>query len=85
MGDMGDDFRAWDKEKKVKRASNTVESTRMLLEAGIEYESKNGGAHLIVNTPSGLVDFWPSSGLYIIRSSGQKRRGVRNLFKLWKG
>jgi len=47
-----------------------------LKEKGIDFEFKNYGAHLIVQN---RVDFWPGTGLWIIRDSGVKFRGLDNL------
>lgn len=83
MSELGDDFRAWDKQKKEKKASNLVYSTNLLIENGIEFESKNGGVHLIVKGKDGLIDFWPSTGNYVVRKgNGKFGRGVRNVIRL---
>lgn len=66
-----------------KRASNTVRSTQILVDHGIKFESKNNGAHLIVTGLNGLIDFWPSTGKYIVRKGGDGR-GVFNLLNLCK-
>lgn len=50
MGDTGDDYKAMKEHSQKKRANNREGSAEMLTEAGIEYESKNNGAHLIVDT-----------------------------------
>jgi len=79
MGDMGDDFNAWKKHKQEKRASNRDNSAELLMAEGIEFESKNIGAHLIVKGGGKIIDFWPGTGLWIVRGSINKRRGVRQL------
>lgn len=76
MGDMGDTFNAMKEASQEKRAMNRSYSPAMLRDFGIAFESKNGGAHLVVN---GRIDFWPGTGLWIDRGTGAKRRGVRNL------
>lgn len=78
---MGEMFNALKKARQEKRASNRESSAATLLAAGIEFESKNLGAHLIV----GNIDFWPGTGLWIVRGSNQKRRGVLKLIKHIKG
>lgn len=84
MGDMGDFYRDWDAVKKAKRASNTKSSTQMLIDNGIDFESKNHGSHLVVNTPKGLIDFWPSTGKFIPRGFGRSGRGVRKVISIAK-
>lgn len=64
----------------IKRASNRETSAKYLQDRGIEFQEKNEGAHLIVKAATGLIDFWPGTGLWIARS-GQRGRGVKNLVK----
>lgn len=82
MGDMGDDFRALKQLGKEKRAKNTKSSTEILAKNRIEFESKNLGAHLIVNSNNGLIDFWPSTGKFKLRSSDKYQYGIKNLLQV---
>ena len=66
---------------KNERYMNTVTYTEMLKQFEIEFESKNYGAHLIVE---GKFDFWPSTGLFINRTTKERGRGIFNLFKIIK-
>lgn len=76
-------FRAMDQERKRRRQHNTTYSTQLLVEQGIPFVSKKGGAHLIVD---GVADFWPSTGLYIPRDRQWSRdRGVMRLIKFVRG
>lgn len=81
MGDVGDDFKALKGMRKLKRQSNTIYSTDKLDELGIKYESKNGGAHLIVEGKHSKIDFWPSTGKFYIRTAKGYSRGINNLIK----
>lgn len=79
MGDMGEVFQDYTRLRKEKRRSNTENSTELLRQQGVPFESRNGGAHLIVD---GVADFWPSTGLYIPRDRTYgKDRGVMRLLK----
>ena len=81
MGDTGDDYRALDAHKKVKKLNNIADSTNLLIIEGINFESKNNGTHLIVTDLKGnIIDFWPSTGKWIIRG-GKTSRGVLNLIR----
>lgn len=60
----------------AKRAGNRDASVRLLEQAGIPFESKNGGAHLLV---AGRYDFWPGTGLWQARGEATKQRGGRRL------
>jgi hypothetical protein len=79
MSDMGDYFTALRKIKQEKRESNRDASATILSRAGVVFESKNLGAHLIVQAGATVVDFWPGTGLWIPRSHHKQGRGVRKL------
>jgi hypothetical protein len=66
-----------------KRASNRKASARILTEAGIPFESRNGGAHLIVSLPRGIADFWPGTGKWRHRGNGRDGRGVLALVEMF--
>ncbi len=61
-----------------KRADNRHSSALYLQERGIPFETKNLGAHLIVEGRECFIDFWPGTGKWHCRS-GKKGFGVRNL------
>ena len=80
---MGDLWRAIKAERQEKRAHNRESSEQLLREAGIAFESKNDGAHLIVR-PAGcpmVVDFWPGTGRWTVRAMNQTAFGVHKLIK----
>lgn len=84
MGDMADIFNDLREIKREKRRSNTACSTRMLKDSGIEFVSHNGGIHLVLTKDHQLIDYWPSTGLWWIRGTSHKRRGVQRLIKYMK-
>lgn len=88
MGDVGDYWRdvapGLKERNQKKRASNRVSSAALLTSAGIPFESKNNGAHLVVHVGQTVADFWPGTGLWSIRGSGKQRRGVRTLIAALK-
>lgn len=75
---MGDTFAGIREASQAKRASNRETSTQRLLDAGLPFVSKNGGAHLIVKH---RVDFWPGTGLWRDRQTPDTGRGIRSLLK----
>ena len=83
MGDMGDywqDVRpAMIKESQRKRASNRAYSALTLSNLGVVFESRNDGAHLIVQGLSSVIDYWPGTGLWRERGSVATGRGVKSL------
>lgn len=66
---------------KAKRAANRESSVRILIKRGIEFESKNAGAHLIVKHAGITVDYWPGTGKFIARNQQGKGRGIFTLIK----
>lgn len=79
MGEMAEIFRDWKQQGQEKRASNRERSASYLSEREIPFASKNGGAHLIVEGRTCLIDFWPGTGRWISRDGAKKGFGVRNL------
>lgn len=91
MSEMAEHFRAINKERRQKRSKRRRSDTDALGEAGIAYEVHNNGQHLIVDRRGGLVDYWPSSGLWIDRQARTRRglprrdHGVKTLIAWVKG
>lgn len=86
MSDMGDDFRTF-KEFKRERKEDAYRRARpeeRLREAGISYTEHNNGTHLVVPTDGTLVDFWPTTGRWIVRG-GTCGFGVKALIAFVKG
>lgn len=69
------------KESMQRRARNRTGSAFILREHCIPYESKNGGAHLVVGNADNLVDFWPGTGRWIPRKNSFTGYGVRSLIQ----
>lgn len=68
-------------ESKERRAKNRAHSANVLAAHGIEYETRNGGAHLIIALPDRTIDFWPGTGMFTDRKAKRDGRGVQNLVK----
>lgn len=84
MGDMAEgwaEFRAY---KQKKKRSNLAYSTGALIAAGLQFTAHNGGIHLVLMKGSQPIDFWPSTGLWWIRGTSNKRRGVQKLIAYMK-
>jgi hypothetical protein len=84
-GDMGELFNAARAEGQLRRARNRQGSAQILRDRGIEFETKNDGAHLVVRHGGKVADLWPGTGKYRVRKPGGKgeryRRGVFNLLR----
>jgi hypothetical protein len=79
--DMSADWADHKRDRADKRHKNQVASTKILADAGIEFESKDNGRHIIIRMPF-RIDFWPSTGLW--KTSQSEGRGVRELIKTIK-
>ena len=79
MGDTGEDFKALREWRKRKRASNQRKSTQLLEFLNVPFKSHNAGIHLVVTYQNKVVDFYPSTGLWIDRETALKRRSVKSL------
>ena len=79
MSEMGELFAQWRAVKQQKKRSNLAYSTRLLEQNGLAYTVHNGGVHLVLHKGEQPVDFWPSTGLWWIRGTSNKRRGVQKL------
>ena len=66
------------KHSQEKRQSNRYSSAALIAAAGITFTSYNGGAHLVVD---GNIDFWPGTGLWMVRKLSARFYGVRNLIQ----
>jgi hypothetical protein len=82
--DTAETYRVMREASQAKRASNRNFSADLLRKAGVEFESKNRGAHLIVRHRDMIVDFWPGTGKWIPRGGGIPKRGVHGLLKYLK-
>ena len=67
------------KRDQARRADNRQICASQLIEAGVRFESKNFGAHLIVRALGQTFDFWPGTGLWQQRGAAQRNRGVDSL------
>ena len=77
---MGDFWRDVKAARQEKRADNRKSSAEMLRDAGIQFDDKNNGVHLIVRALGHVIDFWPGTGLWIARKFPNTRKyGVRSL------
>ena len=84
MGDMGDAFKAMREDSKARRSVNREGGAILLRCHGIDFESKNDGAHLIVQARGHTIDFWPGTGLWRMRGSTQRHRGAKKLVAFCK-
>jgi hypothetical protein len=65
----------------LERAAKRKAGARALSDAGILFESKNDGAHLIIHARPLTIDYWPGTDLWIVRGNPIKHYGFRGLMK----
>lgn len=82
LDDLGDFYRAWNRCKQAKKELNRKFSTELLTKLNIDFDQHNYGIHLVVYSPtsSEIIDFWPSTGKWIVRN-GKTGRGIKNLLR----
>lgn len=80
---MGDEGEYWavegprmKEESMRRRARNRKFGAERLAECRVPFDSKNDGAHLIVDN---RIDYWPGTGLWIERKSSYTGRGIQSL------
>ncbi len=81
MAEIWADMRAHSQQKK---RSNLASSTAMLQHNAIPFVVHNGGVHLVLTKGNQTIDYWPSTGLWWIRGTSNKRRGVKRLLAYMK-
>ena len=84
---LGDAYRAINDVKKERRKMKRGSADQLLSAAGLKFEWKNLGAHLIVHAPDGrIIDFWPGTSLWIVRGDSVRHRGgPRDIIATCKG
>ena len=70
--------------KQKKKRSNLAYSTKLLTDSGLTFVSNNFGVHLVLEKNGQSIDFWPSTGLWWIRGTSNKRRGIQKLIQFMK-
>lgn len=82
--DVSEMWRDYKATRSVKRASNRGSALTILQTHGINFESRNLGAHLVLSTPTETIDFWPGTGLWKSRNRQSGGRGIMRLIKYIK-
>ena len=78
MSELSETYELIKKVSREKKLSNKEFSTVLLDKMGIDYESKNNGIHLIVFNDLETIDFYPSTGRWLVRG-GKTSRGVMKM------
>lgn len=84
MHDLNEENLAWrefTKAKKEKKEKNRINSTEILKKNGIPIQLCNLDRQIIIRLPTATIDFYPSTGLYKVRNTKIKHRGIKNLLQ----
>lgn len=84
MSDLADDFRALKehrRKEKEKRHSDSSEAREQIRREALDVEEKNNGLHWIVRTEKETIDFWPTSGRWMVRGNKAQGYDGRSLAK----
>lgn len=80
--DIGETFKDLRKASQDKREHNKRYSTKLLSSRRIKFRAVNNGYHLIIEElPDNIIDFWPSTGLWKLRATGEQNRGLKTLLE----
>ncbi len=80
MGDMGDIWKDVNEHRKQKKSDNISSSIEELSNRGVNFKTTDG-IHYIIEGINSLIDYWPSTGLFINRTTHKKGRGIFNLLR----
>lgn len=79
--EIAETFKEIRKNKQQKRIKNKEHSTKTIQRLNVPYELKNDGLHIIITLPKLTIDFWPSTGKWIVRNKPIQSRGIRKLMQ----
>lgn len=84
MGDVGEFWRDvktdWKERSRAKRWGNLENAVRSLEGMKVPYEKKSQ-VHFVIDDK---IDYWPTTGKFIVRSNQKKGRGLMNLVNTYK-
>lgn len=79
MGEAADSWSAYKAAQQHQRSQNREAAPAKLTEAGINFQSSNGGAHLIIKAKGVAIDFWPGTDKWKVRGDLKNRHGIQEL------
>ena len=79
MSDLIETYEFMREQSRAKKLKNKEFSTILLDKMGVDYDVFNNGVHLKVYNDDETIDFYPSTGTFMI--NGVKKRGVMKMLK----
>ncbi|MCW9716804.1 hypothetical protein [Avibacterium sp. 21-594] len=80
MSDMGEMFRELRSARQEKCFKNKINGKVLLTVNGIPFKSCSD-THLQINTKKGVINYYPSTGLWFYSNSKYRQRGIKKLIK----
>lgn len=81
VSEMWKEFKKMKQDARTQRRENAPE---LLGKANIPFTEHNNGAHLMLDTHLGFVDFWPGTTKWKVRDSAKAGYGLTKLLQLIK-
>lgn len=78
MSDQVEIFRAIREHEQGEKAKRRGDAPKILTQHDVGFRSYNDGVHLFVR---GFVDFYPGTGLWRSRATGERGRGIFDLLR----
>lgn len=84
--DISETFKDLRQASQEKREHNRKYSTKLLSSRRIKFKVVNKGYHLIIlnDQEENFIDFWPSTGLWKVRGTTERKRGIKSLLEYLK-
>lgn len=81
MGEAADSMGAMKAVQQYQRSQNREAAPAKLNAAGIDFQSSNGGAHIIIKHGDAVIDFWPGTDKWKFRGDFKNRHGIQSLIE----
>lgn len=83
MGDMAEHWKdvkpLMKRDSEQRKDRNQANGIKTIASMGYEYELKNFNNHVVVKHKGVTVDYWPSTGKWIVRKKDKSGRGIKPL------
>ena len=63
----------------MNKRDNYTACLALLAHYEVEYTTHNNGNHIILHTPKGRIDYWPTTGTYSAKGKVRKWGGIVNM------
>lgn len=81
MGEAADSMGDMKAVQQYQRSQNRDAAPAKLNAAGIDFQSSNGGAHIIIKHGDVVIDFWPGTDKWKLRGGLLNRNGIESLIE----